>query len=379
MANSGYDIAIAGGGAIGLSIGWQLAADGASVVVVDSGVAGRAATSASGGMLGAQAEVGFEDLDVYHLGMESMRLWPGFASELEEDSGIRIDYRDEGTLMVAHDRDGAANLKRVYDFQQFHDVPVQWISPAEAQSIEPLLTPRITAAVYSKADHQVDPIEMVRALREAFVRKGGELLELTAIRSLELDGANPVWNTESGEKVEAATVILAAGCWSGNIAGLPDGPAPVRPVKGQMIELRMADPYTLQTVVRASGTYLAPKLDGRLLVGSTSEEMGYDTRVTAGGMYDILERAWRLVPGIYDMVVTDSWAGLRPASPDHAPIIGFGSDPRVLYATGHYRHGILLTPVTASSISACIRDRVAPELIGVCEPPRFRKTEPANG
>ncbi len=135
----------------------------------------------------------------------------------------------------------------------------------------------------------------------------------------------------------------------------------------------------LQTVVRASGTYLAPKLDGRLLVGSTSEEMGFDTQVTAGGMYGVLERAWRLVPGIYDMAVTDFWAGLRPASPDHAPLIGFGSDPRVLYATGHYRHGILLTPVTARAIRECIRDRRAPALIDVCDPVRFRKTEPADG
>ena len=179
-------------------------------------------------MLGAQAEVGFEDLDVYHLGMESMKLWPDFASELEEASGVSIDYRDEGTLMVADDRDGAAHLKRVYDFQRRHDVAVQWISPADAQAIEPLLTPRLTAAVYSKADHQVDPVDLVVALKRAFLKAGGELRERDAVTSLELEGANPVWSTESGERVEAESVILSAGCWSGNIAGLPDGPVPIR-------------------------------------------------------------------------------------------------------------------------------------------------------
>ena len=160
------------------------------------------------------------------------------------------------------------------------------------------------------------------------------------------------------------------------LTGLPDGVLPVRPVKGQMIELRMSDQCTLRSVVRSQGIYLAPKHSGRLLVGATSEEMGFDTEVTAGGLYELLEKAWRLVPGIYELGITDSWAGLRPASVDHDPIIGFSSDARVLYATGHFRHGIMLTPVTAQGILSCVTTGNAPPLLDVCSPARLITTEP---
>jgi glycine oxidase len=328
-------------------------------------------------MLGAQAEVGFDDLDVYQLGVESMRQWPEFASELENSSGVSIDYREEGTLIVADDRDSAAHLKRIFEFQRAHSVPVEWISPIEAQEIEPLLSPRIAAAVYSQADHQVDSRQLVKALVEAFVREGGQLVEQDAVRKIELGGANPVMKTESGKAFESELTIIAAGAWSAGIVGLPETPLPVRPVKGQMLELRMQDPYRLGTVVRGIGSYLAPKRSGRLLVGATSEEMGFDAQVTAGGLYQLLEKAWRLVPGIYEMEVTDSWAGLRPGSPDHAPIVGYSEDRRVVYATGHYRHGILLTPVTASTVVEGIQKNEMPDLLAVCDPRRFDRAKAA--
>lgn len=375
MAKDKSDIAIAGAGVIGLAIGWRFAQDGASVTIIDSGRGGREASWASGGMLGAQAEVGFDDLDVYQLGVESMRQWPAFASELEDASGVSIDYREEGTLIVADDRDNAAHLRRIFEFQRAHSVPVEWISPIEAQEIEPLVSPRIAAAVYSQADHQVDSRQLVRALIEAFSRAGGHLIEHDAVRKIELGGAHPVMKTESGKTFESETAVVAAGAWSAGIVGLPETPIPVRPVKGQMLELRMHDPYRLGTVVRGIGSYLAPKLSGRLLVGATSEEMGFDSQVTAGGLYQLLEKAWRLVPGIYEMEVTDSWAGLRPGSPDHAPIVGYSQDKRVVYATGHYRHGILLVPVTASNVTEGIRKGEMPDLLTVCDPQRFAKQQ----
>lgn len=378
MPNRKLDIAIVGGGVIGLSIGWQLARRGLNATILEKGTAGRGASWASAGMLGAQAEVGFEDLEVYDLGTRSMAMWPDFAAELEADSGVSVDYSDEGTLIVADDRDSAALLKRIYRFQREHGVAVEWISPQEAQELEPLLTPRLAAAVFSQADHQVDPRQVVRALVEAFARAGGELIEQTGVRKIELGGPNPILKTASGDAVEAETVILAAGAWSGSIVGLPEGSTPVRPVKGQMMELRMADPYQLRTVIRGVGTYLAPKKSGRLLVGATSEEMGFDIEVTAGGLYDLLERAWRIVPGIYEMVVTDSWAGLRPGTPDHAPIIGFSQDRRVVYATGHYRHGILHAPLTANVVCQGLDDGRMPEFMQVCDPRRFTYEEVAR-
>jgi glycine oxidase len=375
VANLSFDVAIAGGGAIGLSIGWRLAAGGQRVAVIDQSIAGRSATWASAGMLGAQAEVGFEDLDVYELGTESMRLWPDFASELESVSGVPIDYRDEGTLLVADDRDGAAHLRRIYKFQSEHGVDVEWISPLEALEIEPMLTPRISAAVYSRADHQVDSRQCARALREAFVNVGGSLAEHTVVHAIELDAERPRLITSEGV-FEAAKIVLAAGAWTGRIPGLPIGDVPVRPVKGQMLEVRMEEPYVVNTVVRGQGAYLAPKGSGRLLIGATSEEMGFDEEVTAGGLYELLEKAWRMVPGTYEMKVVDSWAGLRPASPDHAPIVGRAGDDRVMIATGHYRHGILLAPVTAEAVSRSILEgSELPEMFAVCDPTRFSRLQ----
>jgi glycine oxidase len=166
--------------------------------------------------------------------------------------------------------------------------------------------------------------------------------------------------------------VLAAGVWSREIDGLPAAVRPsVRPVKGQMMELTMALPFDLQHVVRGPDAYLAPKSDGRLLIGATSEEMGFDTTVTAGGLYDLLEGAWEVVPGIYDLEVADTWAGLRPASRDHAPVLGRAA-PGVVYATGHYRHGILLTPVTAQAIARLLRTGETSPWLEPFSPQRFR-------
>jgi glycine oxidase len=167
-------------------------------------------------------------------------------------------------------------------------------------------------------------------------------------------------------------VVVAAGVWSRQIEGIaPDQRPSVRPVKGQMMELQMELPFELEHVVRGPEAYLAPKSSGRLLVGATSEEMGFDTTVTAGALYDLLEGAWEVVPGIYDLTVRDTWAGLRPASRDHAPVLGSASAPGVIYATGHYRHGVLLTPVTAQEIARLVRTGETSRWLEPFSPRRF--------
>jgi len=250
-------------------------------------------------------------------------------------------------------------------------VPVEWISVPRALEMEPLLTPRLTAAVLSESDRQVDPRLMVTALRKAFVEGGGTLLEHERVVRIESLETGMVCVLESSDQVVASQVILAAGAWSSRIE-MPGGDKPpVRPVKGQMLELRMFPQLQINHVIRGRGTYLAPKRNGRLLVGSTSEEMGYDETVTAGGVYELLEKAWRLIPAIYDMPMTDSWAGLRPASPDHAPLIGFADDPRIMFATGHHRHGILLAPVPAVAVTDLLTTGKTATPIRVCDPARF--------
>ena len=345
-------VIIVGGGTIGLSVGWELAKAGADVVLFDRGEAGRSASWLAAGMLAPDAEIGFEERALYRLSRESLRRWPAFARALEEATGQGVDYRDEGTLVVADDRDSAEALRRLYRFQKEEGLSVEWLTGAEALEIEPFLAPRLAAAVFAPSDHQVDNRRLVGALRAAFSGAGGRLRERTSVQAIRPDDRRPAVVLEGGERVEAAVVIVAAGAWSGQLEGLePAGRPPVRPVKGQMIELRMERPFELRHVVRGPAAYLAPKSDGRLLVGATTEEMGFDTRVTAGGLYTLLEGAWEVVPGIYDLPLTDTWAGLRPGSRDHAPLLGRSAAPGVLLATGHYRHGVLLTPITAQEVA----------------------------
>lgn len=364
-------VVIIGAGVIGLALGWELARAGRAVVVFERGAAGRGTSWLAAGMLAPDAEIGFEELALYRLSRESLRRWPAFVRDLEADGGRPVDYRTEGTLVVADDRDSAEALRRRYAFQKEHGLAVEWLTGAEALEIEPFLAPRLAAAVFSPADHQVDNRRLVDALRAALQRQGGHLHEHTPVRAVVPDAHAPAVVTEAGERVEAAAVVLAAGVWSRAVEGLTaEARPPVRPVKGQMIELKMQRPFALRHVVRGPDAYLAPKSDGRLLVGATSEEMGFDTHVTAGGLYTVLEGAWEVVPGIYDLPVTDTWAGLRPASRDHAPLLGPAA-PGVVFATGHYRHGILLAPVTAGEIARLLLQGETSPWLAPFAPGRF--------
>lgn len=346
-------VLIIGGGTIGLSIGWQLAQAGRDVHLFERDVAGRGASWAAAGMLAPDAEIQFEDRALYSLSRESLRRWPDFVLDLEKESGQPVDYRAEGTLIVADDRDGAEALRRHYNFQRAQGLSVDWLTGSEALEIEPFLAPRLSAAVFAPSDHQVDNRRLVEALRMAFASRGGRLHEQARVEAIVPDEKQPAVVLEAGARVEGSVVIVAAGAWSRQVGGLETLP-PVRPVKGQMIALQMHRPFGLRHVVRGPQAYLAPKSDGRLLIGATNEEMGFDTKVTAGGIYQLLEGAWDIVPGIYDLPVTETWAGLRPGSRDHAPLLGHADSPGVIFATGHYRHGILLTPITAQEIARLV-------------------------
>ncbi len=347
-------VVIVGAGAIGLSIGWLLVEAGRRVVILERGTAGRGTSWLAAGMLAADAEAGFEEMDVYRFSRESLRRWPLFASKLTEASGVDLDLRTEETLTVADDPDSAEALRRVYQFQVEQGLDVRWLDGQEALEIEPFLAPRLAGAVLSRHDRQLDNRALVKALIEAFGRAGGELRENTEVDEV-VPGREASVVLSDGSHLEASTVVVAAGAWSQRVRGIPRESVGVRPVKGQMLQLQMVQPFGLSHVVRGPHAYLAPKSDGRLLVGATSEEMGFDTSVTAGGLYEILEGAWEIVPGIYDLPIVDQWAGLRPASPDHRPLLGAAAE-NVVVATGHYRHGILLTAITAEEIARLILD-----------------------
>jgi glycine oxidase len=380
---------IVGGGLIGLGIGWQLAKAGVRVTVLERDVAGGSRSGAAGvaaGLLAPLAEAGFDEAAQLALGRASLEMYPEWAAELEADSGLAIDYRSEGTLVAALDRDDAAWLERIHRHQQSLGLPTEWLSGAEAREREPYLTPNVTAGVFSPADHQVDNRRMWEALRVAFERAGGSLRKGAEAVRLEIDErtgrATGAWVRPAGategeaERVTAARTIVCAGAWSRLLmaASLPrEAVAPIRPVKGQVVVLEMSRLLTLERVVRTRRVYLAPKSDGRLVVGATSEERGFDVQLTAGGVFELLRDAWEAVPGIYDLPLVETRVGLRPASRDHAPLLGETAVPGLYVASGHYRNGVLLTPVTARAMAALLLGRPVPEVVRPFGAQRFQQ------
>ena len=367
-------VVIVGGGIIGLSIGWLLARQGCKVSICERGEAGREASWAAAGMLSALAEVHFDEQDLLRLGLLSAQLYPQWVDELEGASRMSVGYRTDGTLIVGIDQDDARELEHKFEIQQHFDLKVQRLRGAEAREMEPLLSPKVTAGIYCLEDHHVDNRRMVEALIAALRRAGGMLRENAPVEKIEIRGGKAVGIRVNGEPVEADTIILAAGCWSASIPGLPDlAKPPVRPVKGQMLALQMSREATLTNVVHAPDAYLVPKEDGRLFIGATCEEMGFDTQITAGGMFELLRGAWEAVPAVYDFPVVETWVGLRPASRDSAPILGKTPVENLIMATGHFRKGILLTPVTAREIASLVLTGETSEVIAPFQLSRFAR------
>ncbi len=370
-AETPFEIAVVGGGITGLGLAWELAERGRRVVVFEAERVGRGATWAAAGMLAPSVEIGFEELDLYALSRESLTRWPAFARRLEAASGADVGYRDDATLVVADDRDSASALRRLFLFQREHGVPVEWLGGDEAREVEPLLSPRLPSAILSPTDHQVDHRAVVQALLVAARSAGADVHEHTVVAHVEPDAEAPAVVLASGARVEAQVVVVAAGVWSAGLDGLDPAP-PVRGVKGQALALRLDPERGLDPrhVVRGPDAYLVPKADGRLVVGATTEDGVADSRVTAGGLYRLLEGAVEIMPAVEEMELVETWVGHRPASRDHAPLLGRSPHPGVVYATGHYRHGILLAPVTAEEVAAEVERMLAgsPETAPILAP-----------
>ena len=366
-------IVVVGAGVSGLGIGWKLAEAGHSVTVIDRGPAGRGASWAAAGMLAPQVEAEPGEEALLPLMLESQALWTEFAPAVERASGRDIGYRTEGTLAVALDRDDREKLRFRYDYLVSLKRELEWLSGAEARRLEPHLARGVTAAISSPLDHQVDNRALVEALKIAFRKSGGNLIENTPVREVLIAGGRARGIVAGESTIEAERVVIAAGAWSRNIPGLPDeARPPVRPVKGQMLAVQMDKAAPLITrVVWGPDGYFVPRSDGRLLVGATVEEMGFDTTLTAGGMFELLRAAWETLPGTYDMPLIESWAGLRPASRDDAPILGETEVEGLIMATGHHRNGILLTPITAHAVSRLILDGTTPASIAPFSLARF--------
>jgi glycine oxidase len=354
-------VAIIGAGVVGLGIAWRLVARGAFVEVFDRGAAGAGATNAAAGMLAACAEAEPEEEALVALGRESQARWPSFAAELLQASGVDVELRTEGTLIVALTADDQARLHHNLVFQHKLGVPLQWITAAETRQREPHLAGKLTGAVWSPEDHQVNNRKLASALRIAAEGMGAIVREHTPVKEISISGGRADGVILADEtRISADVVVLAAGAWSRGIAGVAqEQRPPVRPIKGQMLALRMEPTAPLLNhVVWAPGVYLVPRRDGRLIVGATVEEKAFDTSLTAGGVLTLLEAAWRAVPSIEELPIEEMWVGHRPGSRDDAPILGRGPVDGLIYATGHHRNGILLAPVTADAMALLVLEGV---------------------
>jgi glycine oxidase len=367
-------IAIIGGGVIGLAVGWRLAAAGRPVTLFERGKAGCGASWAAAGMLAPVSEAEPEEAALIDLALAGHALWPSFAAELAQQSGIAIDYWPCGGLHIALKRDEVERLRFLQAFLAYRGLESRWIGMAEARALLPHLSPHAKAALLCPSDHQVDNRKLASALHAAFIATGGVLVEDTEITGLDVVGGQ-VSGLVAGDRRHAADlVILASGAWSGAIDALsPSQRPPVRPVKGQMLCVRMMTPL-IDRILWREGRYLVPRRDGRLLIGATVEEQGFDAQMTAGGVFQLLDQARELLPAIDDLPVDEMWSGFRPTSRDDAPILGPSSLPGLIYATGHHRHGILLTPITAAGIAEYVRTGALPSALQPFTAARFESS-----
>jgi glycine oxidase len=350
-----YDVVIVGAGAIGLATAWNLSRLGYEVLVVEAKTVGAGASRAAGGMLAGSAEAHFDDDPLTRLQRASLDRYQDFVTELESRTAMKVHYRDEGTLVVALDRDDTEALERAYQHQRWLGLPVERLGSDDVAALEPALS-RVHSGVLCPRDHQIDNWHLVDALAVGLYKEGGVLLENTAVkRVLSVDDRVEGVLLDDGSRIRAAHVLITAGAWSRGIEGVPELRAfPVRPVRGQMLAIDCGTPPLCRHVVRTPDVYLVPKNDGSLVIGSTMEEVGYDANLTAGGVLELLKNAWRVMPGVYEQNLRSTWTGFRPVSLDNRPLLGPSRIEGLWIATGHGRHGILLTPITADLMTAMI-------------------------
>jgi glycine oxidase len=354
-----FDAVVVGGGVIGLSCAWRLAQRGARVAVLERGKPGCEATRVAAGMLAPVGELTFGEPELLELTLAAARLYPEFVAELEAATGETTGYERLGALHVALDRDEAAQLRRVHELQRSLELEAEWLPPRRCRELEPGLTPSFHGGVLAPGEAAVDPRALTKVLAAALVGESGELRSGTEVVDGIFEGERLAGvrarSMASGveEEIHAGAIVLASGAWSGATPWLPEQARPsVRPVKGQVVELRArGNEPPARHILASERVYLVPRPDGRLVVGATVEEMGFDTTVTAGGVHELLREAYRLLPDVAEMEFVGVTAGLRPGTPSNLPIVGPGAIDGLVLATGHFRNGILLAPLAAEAVA----------------------------
>jgi glycine oxidase len=375
------DVAVVGAGVIGSAVAWRVAERGLRVALVDDHP-GCGASYAAAGMLAPVAEASYGEEALLRLCLESARRYPAFLAEARAASGLAVPHQTRATLVVATDDDDLRALLVLHRYQDELGLSVRRLTARDCRRLEPLLSPRLRGGLAVDGDHAVDPRALVRALLAAAVRAGVRPVPHRAAGVVVTDGAVAGVRLADGSELTAGTVVVAAGAWSGRAA---DGPLsglstdlvpPVRPVQGAVLRLRgRPAPDGLARTVRGwvhgSPVYAVPYGDGRVVVGATSEERGFDTRVTAGAAHALLRDALTLVPSLGELELVETTARLRPCTPDNAPLIGATALPGLVLATGHYRNGVLLAAVTADAVSALLTGEPSPDGMDAFCPRRF--------
>jgi glycine oxidase len=377
------DAIVVGGGLIGLASAWQAARAGLVVTVVDD-APGSGASDVAAGMLAPVTEVTYGEDRLLRLTIASARAWPTFAAELEATTGESIGYRADGTLLVGLDADDLRVLDDLHGFQTELGLDVTRLRSRDCRAREPLLHPRVRGGLLAAGDHQVDPRRVVAALLRAG-HAAGVTREPARVARIDHAGGRVTGVTlTDGRSLRAPWIVLAAGCWSAGVGGLPPQVVPpVRPVKGQLLHLRARDPAALPAaavrgLVRGRSVYLVPRDDGRLVVGATQEERGFDTTPTAGATRELLDDAAAILPGVDEYELVDVLVGLRPGTPDNIPIVGATALDGLVAATGHHRNGVLLTPVTVQAVVAELTGQAPPPEAAVADPRRAALRPPAT-
>ncbi len=366
-----YDAVIVGGGIVGLCCAWRLVQRGASVAILDRDEPPAGATRVAAGMLAPIGELAFGEPELLRMTVAAAERYPDFVAELEAASGLVTGYARRGALHIALDRDEAAELRRVHDLQRSLGLGAEWLPPRRCRELEPGLTPSFNGGVHAPEEAAIDPRQTVVALLSVLADEGVEVHTNAAVAE-PLLGADSIEGvrTRSGEELRAKAVVLASGAWSGTDEWLPaDARPPVRPVKGQILELRSPEGEApCERIVASERVYLVPRPDGRLIVGATTEERGFDATVTAGGVHELLREAYRLLPDVAEMELVEAMAGLRPGTPDNLPLIGPGTLDGLILACGHYRNGILLAPITAEAVAAAVSGEPLPDALEAANP-----------
>ncbi len=353
--NTSPDVIIAGAGIIGCAAARALSDAGFSVALIDPGRPGHEASSAAAGLLTPQYEAEGPG-PFFDLCNRARALYPDFVESLITETGLDVELRREGMLVVALDAEDDAALESMLDWQQKADLRVERIAAGSLQEMEPLAAPAARWGIFLPDDIQVDNVKLFSALIRSLQHRRIEWHHDDAVEELKTSGGGVAGvRLTSGVRLSSDRVVIAAGAWSGRVRGLPRS-LPIKPLRGQMVELDVpgAGP---QRCLASRRAYAVPRIDGRLLVGSTVEDVGFRRGVSAGGVHEILRNLLELAPGLGSARLTRTWSGLRPGTPDGLPVLGEDREMRgLIYATGHHRNGILLAPLTAAIVTALATD-----------------------